>query len=84
MKSSTSIERLHEYSENNDLEKSFDAPEAPKGWPRFGGVDVKNISVRYRDGLQLVLKNVSFKVDSKDKVGIVGRTGSGKSTMLLA
>ena len=38
----------------------------------------KDVSMRYREELPLVLKKVSFKVDSKEKVGIVGRTGSGQ------
>lgn len=44
---------------------------------------MKNISYRYRPELPNVIKNISFDVKSKAKIGIVGRTGSGKSTMTL-
>ncbi|GMF18732.1 unnamed protein product [Phytophthora lilii] len=51
-------------------------------WPRSGAVVFENVSMRYRDDLPLVLKNVSFAVKSGEKVGICGRTGSGKSSLM--
>lgn len=84
IKSSASIERLHEYITCEELEKPFEEPKAPEGWPAAGKMNVENINVRYRDGLALVLKSVTFEVLPKEKIGIVGRTGSGKSTLLLA
>ncbi|KAG6617557.1 multidrug resistance protein ABC superfamily [Phytophthora cinnamomi] len=51
-------------------------------WPRTGAVVFENVSMRYRDDLPLVLKNVSFSVNSGEKVGICGRTGSGKSSLM--
>ncbi|KAJ1670053.1 hypothetical protein GGF38_001794, partial [Coemansia sp. RSA 25] len=53
-------------------------------WPEQGVVEFKNYSTRYREGLDLVLKDVSFTVKSRKKVGIVGRTGAGKSSLTLA
>ena len=53
-------------------------------WPAHGAVEFRNVSVRYRPGLPLVLRHVSFAVAPGSRVGIVGRTGSGKSTTLLA
>uniref|UniRef100_A0A8D2A9F3 ABC-type glutathione-S-conjugate transporter n=1 Tax=Sus scrofa TaxID=9823 RepID=A0A8D2A9F3_PIG len=55
----------------------------PAGWPPRGEVEFRNYSVRYRPGLELVLKNLSLQVHGGEKVGIVGRTGAGKSSMTL-
>jgi ABC-type multidrug transport system fused ATPase/permease subunit len=48
------------------------------------GIQVKNICSRYRSNLPLVLKGLSLKVNSGQKVALVGRTGSGKSSFILA
>ncbi|KAJ2803189.1 hypothetical protein H4R20_002991 [Coemansia guatemalensis] len=53
-------------------------------WPEQGVVEFKNYSTRYREGLDLVLKDLSFRVAPRQKVGIVGRTGAGKSSLTLA
>lgn len=47
-------------------------------------VEFKNFQVRYREGLDLVLKGIDFAVKSQEKIGIVGRTGAGKSSLTLA
>ncbi|KAJ2720120.1 hypothetical protein GGI07_004797 [Coemansia sp. Benny D115] len=68
-------------------------PEAPeivtdnrpaKQWPEQGMVEFKGYSTRYREGLDLVLKDLSFRVLPRQKIGIVGRTGAGKSSLTLA
>jgi ABC-type multidrug transport system fused ATPase/permease subunit len=51
-------------------------------WPLKGEIIFTCVTMRYRDDLEPALKNVSFKVESGMKVGIVGRTGSGKSSIL--
>ncbi|KAJ1953498.1 hypothetical protein EC988_002960, partial [Linderina pennispora] len=53
-------------------------------WPEQGVVEFCNYSTRYREGLDLVLKDLSFRVMPNQKVGIVGRTGAGKSSLTLA
>ncbi|EJD02283.1 multidrug resistance-associated ABC transporter [Fomitiporia mediterranea MF3/22] len=53
-------------------------------WPEKGEVKFKNVGLAYREGLPLVLKDVSFEVKPGEKVGIVGRTGAGKSSLLQA
>ncbi|KAJ1810628.1 hypothetical protein LPJ56_005873, partial [Coemansia sp. RSA 2599] len=50
-----------------------------ESWPEQGTVEFKNYSTRYREGLDLVLRDLSFRVEPRQKVGIVGRTGAGKS-----
>jgi len=46
-------------------------------WPDRGAIEFRSVDVRYRDGLPLVLKSVSLNIKSQEKIGIVGRTGSG-------
>jgi ATP-binding cassette subfamily C (CFTR/MRP) protein 1 len=53
-------------------------------WPRFGRLTFDAVSFRYADDLPLVLRSVSFTIDAGSVAGIVGRTGAGKSSMLLA
>ncbi|KAJ1723066.1 hypothetical protein LPJ61_005865, partial [Coemansia biformis] len=53
-------------------------------WPEQGVVEFKDYSTRYHEGLDLVLKDLSFRVLPSQKVGIVGRTGAGKSSLTLA
>ena len=52
-------------------------------WPTNGEIEFKNFSVRYRPETEIVLKNISFHILPKEKVGVCGRTGSGKSTICL-
>jgi ABC-type multidrug transport system fused ATPase/permease subunit len=52
-------------------------------WPNKGKIEFLNFSVKYRPDTEIVLKNLSFVIQGNEKVGIVGRTGSGKSTITL-
>lgn len=56
----------------------------PKSWPSEGTIVFDNYSTRYRENLDPVLKNISFSVQNKEKIGIVGRTGAGKSSLVLS
>ena len=80
-----SVERIQEYL---DIEKEAPAiiedSRPPIIWPERGEIEVDNLSLRYSPELPLVIKNVSFKVDPFSKIGIVGRTGAGKSTIITA
>ena len=52
-------------------------------WPDKGKIEFINFSVKYRPNTEIVLKNLNFVIQGQEKVGIVGRTGSGKSTITL-
>jgi ABC-type multidrug transport system fused ATPase/permease subunit len=53
-------------------------------WPERGELEFRNVSLRYRAGLPLALKDLSFRISAGERVGIVGRSGAGKSTITLA
>jgi ABC-type multidrug transport system fused ATPase/permease subunit len=57
--------------------------EAPRSWPQFGAVVFDRVCARYRPELDMVLNDVSFDVKPGEKVGVCGRTGSGKSSLML-
>ena len=79
------VERVKQFL---DVEQEAPAqiPEKkPAGsWPPKGAVEFINYSTRYRSDLERVLKDLSFKIQAEEKVGIVGRTGAGKSSLALA
>ena len=52
-------------------------------WPSKGTIKFENYSVKYRPNTEIVLKKLNFEIGSNEKVGVVGRTGSGKSTICL-
>ncbi|KAM9480711.1 ATP-binding cassette sub-family C member 8 [Clarias gariepinus] len=58
--------------------------QVPAGWPKYGEIQIKNLSVRYDSSLKPVLKHVNAHIKPGQKVGICGRTGSGKSSFSLA
>jgi len=53
-------------------------------WPSQGRIIFKDVNLRYRPKTELVLKGLSFDIEGGHKIGIVGRTGAGKSTISLA
>jgi ATP-binding cassette subfamily C (CFTR/MRP) protein 4 len=77
-----SVERIVTYASlpseaplTTNLDKEFER------WPEETSIEVKDLKVRYRANLPLVLNNVTFGVKSGHRIGIVGRTGAGKSTI---
>jgi len=80
-----SIERIQEYIElPSEAPLVIDKHRPADDWPSEGGIIFDDYSTRYREGLDLVLKSVSFTVKPGTKVGVCGRTGAGKSTLTLA
>ncbi|KAF9576687.1 hypothetical protein EC968_005460 [Mortierella alpina] len=79
-----SVERIQEYS-RLPIEAPLDtAVRIPEGWPRQGKIAFKEFSARYRQGLDLCIRDATFTIEPQEKVGIVGRTGAGKSSLTLA
>ena len=80
-----SVERVEEYlSIDQEPPSIIESYRPPPGWPSKGSVQVQNLSMQYSPNGSKVLDNVSFSVNGGEKVGIVGRTGAGKSTLSLA
>uniref|UniRef100_A0A672Q8Q0 ABC-type glutathione-S-conjugate transporter n=1 Tax=Sinocyclocheilus grahami TaxID=75366 RepID=A0A672Q8Q0_SINGR len=78
------VERVKEYSETvTEAPWIVKDKQPPPDWPPKGNVEFIDYSVRYREGLDLVLRNISLEVKGGEKIGIVGRTGAGKSSMTL-
>lgn len=77
------VERVEEYSEVQQ-EAPWKTFEVDPEWPNNGVVEFVNFQLRYREGLDLVLKGINFTAMSREKIGIVGRTGAGKSSLTLA
>ncbi|KAF1762571.1 hypothetical protein GCK72_010833 [Caenorhabditis remanei] len=81
-----SVERVNEYQK---LE-----PEAPwivegsleneEKWPSKGKIELNKFSMRYRKNLPMVLKEIDLKIEGGERIGIIGRTGSGKSSLTMA
>ncbi|NWU61608.1 MRP3 protein, partial [Pterocles burchelli] len=78
------VERIKEYSETEtEAPWIIEGKSPPADWPSKGELEFVNYSVRYRKGLDLVLKGLNLQVHGGEKIGIVGRTGAGKSSMTL-
>uniref|UniRef100_A0A453QRW2 ABC transmembrane type-1 domain-containing protein n=1 Tax=Aegilops tauschii subsp. strangulata TaxID=200361 RepID=A0A453QRW2_AEGTS len=80
-----SVERVNQYmdipSEAPEvIEENRPAPD----WPQVGSVELNDLKIRYREDTPLVLHGITCKFQGRDKIGIVGRTGSGKTTLIGA
>lgn len=80
-----SMERVKEYLEiDQEAAAVVEDNRPPATWPEGGRVEFEKYTTRYRADLDPVLRNVSVMIQPKEKVGIVGRTGAGKSSLTLA
>lgn len=77
-------ERLHYYGSELDQEAALKAREVPESWPQTGSITFSKVEMRYRSELPLVLHGLDFHVNGGERIGIVGRTGAGKSSIMSA
>lgn len=79
-----SVERIQEYIDTLqhefEIEEIFE--EHNRLWPSLGRIEFKNFELAYREDVSSVLKDLNFVIESGEKIGIVGRTGAGKSSLI--
>lgn len=82
----TSVERVNEYAtlESEPALESSPDRKPPKVWPQTGAVRFEDLSMRYTTTSEPVLRGLSFDIRAREKIGIVGRTGAGKSSIIQA
>uniref|UniRef100_A0A2P2JIN8 ABC-type xenobiotic transporter n=1 Tax=Rhizophora mucronata TaxID=61149 RepID=A0A2P2JIN8_RHIMU len=78
-----SVERIKQFT-NIPSEAAWEIPDRlpPSNWPPRGSVDLIDLQVRYRPNTPLVLRGITLNIHGGEKIGVVGRTGSGKSTLI--
>ena len=77
-----STERLYYYGTQLDEEPPLHLKDVPDSWPQKGEIVFNEVQMRYRDGLPLVLQGLNMKVAGGERIGVVGRTGAGKSSIM--
>ncbi|XP_054437323.1 ATP-binding cassette sub-family C member 2 isoform X2 [Pteronotus mesoamericanus] len=75
------VERINEYINLENEAPWVTDKRPPAGWPSKGEIEFNNYQVRYRPELDLVLKGITCDIKSQEKIGVVGRTGAGKSSL---
>ncbi|CAL5028657.1 unnamed protein product [Urochloa decumbens] len=79
------VERVHQYSTlPSEAEWEVEDCLPSPNWPSRGDIDVRDLKVRYRENTPLILKGITVSIKAGEKIGVVGRTGSGKSTLVQA
>ncbi|XP_023233967.1 multidrug resistance-associated protein 4-like [Centruroides sculpturatus] len=81
-----SVARILNYS-HLKLEAAYESStdkQPPADWPRTGEIEFQNVSLQYSKDKNIVLNNLTFRIHSGEKIGIVGRTGAGKSSVIAA
>lgn len=77
-------ERLHYYGTSLDEEPPLHLAKVQAEWPQKGEIVFNNVQMRYREGLPLVLQSLNMFVAGGERIGVVGRTGAGKSSIMSA
>jgi ABC-type multidrug transport system fused ATPase/permease subunit len=77
-----STERIHYYGKCLEQEAPLHVGEVHPSWPENGEIVFSNVQIRYRPGLPLVLKGLSIHIKPGEHIGVIGRTGAGKSTIM--
>jgi ATP-binding cassette, subfamily C (CFTR/MRP), member 1 len=77
-------ERIHFYGTQLEEEAPLKAREVADSWPQTGAITFNKVEMRYRAGLPLVLQGLDFHIQGGERIGIVGRTGAGKSSIMSA
>ncbi|XP_026888207.2 multidrug resistance-associated protein 9 [Electrophorus electricus] len=82
----TSVERLQEYIMEcvSEAPRKVQGISIPSGWPQEGAITFRDYSMRYRENTPIVLDHLNLAIRPREKLGIVGRTGSGKSSLGVA
>uniref|UniRef100_A0A673CC25 ABC-type glutathione-S-conjugate transporter n=1 Tax=Sphaeramia orbicularis TaxID=375764 RepID=A0A673CC25_9TELE len=79
-----SVERVNEYADTaKEASWSVEGSSLPLAWPQQGTIEFQDYGLQYRKGLELALKGITLQIHEREKVGIVGRTGAGKSSLAL-
>ena len=78
----TSVERILEYCRLPEEGQRITKFRPPQSWPEKGEIEFHDVKMRYRENLPLVLNEVNASISACDKIGICGRTGAGKSSLL--
>jgi ATP-binding cassette, subfamily C (CFTR/MRP), member 1 len=75
-------ERVHYYATALEQEAPLKLMDVPDSWPSQGEIIFQDVEMRYRKGLPLVLQGLTLHVKAGERIGIVGRTGAGKSSIM--
>ena len=79
-----SLKRVVEYGNLPIEGGEIASKEIPSAWPEQGAISFRNYSTRYREDLNEVLQDLNLTIKGGEKIGVVGRTGAGKSSLTLA
>ncbi|KAG8904640.1 hypothetical protein FRB99_001405, partial [Tulasnella sp. 403] len=82
--SMVALERIKEFSELPQESPEYVEPRPAASWPHEGAIEVENLVIRYAPDLPNVLHGLTFSIKPRSKIGVLGRTGGGKSTLALS